>query len=291
MKSLWDEDDARAAVERYAAQGVGEDLALRTYSARLLGADPRLVLHGGGNTSVKTAASDLFGEAVDVLCVKGSGWDLATIEPAGQPAVRLAPLLRLRDLERLSDEDMVSAQRQNLMDANSPNPSVETLLHAFIPETYIDHTHALPVLALANQPDATALIEAVYGERVALVPYVRPGFDLARKAAEAWETRPGVEGMVLLNHGIFAFGRTARESYERMIALVSLAEDYVAANGRPRPASGRPDASPAEVLPVVRGVLAEAAGERWPERWILDARRSGAARRLADDAGLADWAG
>src|SRR5271165_2176035 len=126
MKSRWNEEDARAAVAKYAAQGVAEDLALRTYSARLLGADPRLVLHGGGNTSVKTTASDLFGQDVEVLCVKGSGWDLATIEPAGHPAVRLAPLLRLRALERLSDEAMVSAQRQNLMDANAPNPSVET---------------------------------------------------------------------------------------------------------------------------------------------------------------------
>jgi rhamnose utilization protein RhaD (predicted bifunctional aldolase and dehydrogenase)/NAD(P)-dependent dehydrogenase (short-subunit alcohol dehydrogenase family) len=291
MRSLWDEGDARAAVERYAAQGVGEDLALRTYSARLLGADPRLVLHGGGNTSVKTTARDLFGERVDVLCVKGSGWDLATIEPAGHPAVRLAPLLRLRDLERLSDEDMVSAQRQNLMDANAPTPSVETLLHAFIPETFIDHTHALPVLALANQPNAADLMEGVYGERVAFVPYVRPGFDLARRAAEAWEARPGVEGMILLNHGIFSFGRTARESYERMIALVSLAEDHIAANARPRSAPARTAASTAEVLPVIRGILHEVAGERWPRRWILDARRSGAARAVADDAALADWAG
>jgi rhamnose utilization protein RhaD (predicted bifunctional aldolase and dehydrogenase)/NAD(P)-dependent dehydrogenase (short-subunit alcohol dehydrogenase family) len=291
MKSLWTEEDARAAVTRYAAQGVGEDLALRTYSARLLGADPRLVLHGGGNTSVKTTASDLFGELVEVLCVKGSGWDLATIEPAGHPAVRLAPLLRLRDLERLSDEDMVSAQRQNLMDSNAPNPSVETLLHAFIPATYIDHTHALPVLALANQPDAMAAIESVYGDRVALVPYVRPGFDLAREAAEAWEARPGVEGLILLNHGIFSFGRTARESYERMIALVGLAEAHIAANGRRRPVPARPAVSAAEVLPVLRGVLAQVAGSGWPARWILDARRGGAARAVADDPSLGDWAG
>ncbi len=291
MKSLWNDDDARAAVAKYAAQGVSEDLALRTYSARLLGADPRLVLHGGGNTSVKTTATDLFGEAVEVLCVKGSGWDLATIEPAGHPAVRLAPLLRLRGLERLSDEDMVSAQRLNLMDSNAPTPSVETLLHAFIPATYIDHTHALPVLALANQPDGAALIETVYGDRVALVPYVRPGFDLARKAAEAWEARPGVEGLILLNHGIFSFGRTARESYERMIDLVSLAEAHIAANSRARPTTVRPAVAAAAVLPVLRGVLAEVAGSRWPARWILDARRGGAARAVADSPALGEWAG
>src|SRR5450432_514134 len=130
MKSLWNEADAAAAVDRYGALGVSGDLALRTYSARLLGADPHLVLHGGGNTSVKDKARDIFGEEMAVLCVKGSGWDLATIEPSGHPAVRLAPLLRLRNLERLSDEDMVNAQRQNLLDASAPNPSVETLLHA-----------------------------------------------------------------------------------------------------------------------------------------------------------------
>jgi rhamnose utilization protein RhaD (predicted bifunctional aldolase and dehydrogenase)/NAD(P)-dependent dehydrogenase (short-subunit alcohol dehydrogenase family) len=291
MKSLWNDEDARAAVARYAQQGVAEDLALRTYSARLLGADPRLVLHGGGNTSVKTVAKDLFGQDVQVLCVKGSGWDLATIEPAGHPAVRLEPLLRLRELNNLSDEAMVSAQRQNLMDASAPNPSVETLLHAFIPETFIDHTHALPVLALANQPNAAALIAEVYGDRVALVPYVRPGFDLARMAADAWEARPRVEGMVLLNHGVFSFGRSARESYERMIALVSLAEDYIARNGRPRPAASCAPVPAAGALPVVRGVLAEVAGERWPSRWILDARVGGVARAVTDDPALRDWAG
>ena len=156
MKSLWNETDARAAVKRYADQDVGEDLALRTYSARLLGGDPALVLHGGGNTSVKTTVQDLFGDPVEVLCVKGSGWDLATIEPPGHPAVRLAPLLRLRALERLSDEDMVNAQRQNLMDSAAPNPSVETLLHAFIPERFIDHTHSLAVLALASTAASAA---------------------------------------------------------------------------------------------------------------------------------------
>ena len=292
MQSLWNEADASAAVERYATYGVAEDLALRTYSARLLGADPRLVLHGGGNTSVKTTVTDLFGEAVDVLCVKGSGWDLATIEPAGHPAVRLAPLLRLRGLGHLSDEAMVNAQRQNLMDASAPNPSVETLLHAFIPETFIDHTHSLAVLALANQPDARRLIEAVYGDRVSIVPFVMPGFDLARLAAEVWESRPGVEGMILLNHGIFSFGRTARESYERMIALVSLAEDHIASKGVGRATSSAlpPVASAAGLLPTLRGVLAEAAGDVWPSKWILDWRRGALAMAVADDAALRDWA-
>ena len=154
MKSLWDQKRAVETVAHYAAQGVSEDLALRTYSARLLGADPELVLHGGGNTSVKTWGPDLFGERLEVLCVKGSGWDLAAIEPPGHPAVRLAPLLKLRALDRLTDEDMVNVQRANLMDSSGPTPSVEALLHAFIPEKFIDHTHATAFLALADQPHA-----------------------------------------------------------------------------------------------------------------------------------------
>ena len=172
MESLWNERDARAAVQRYADQGVGEDLALRTYSARLLGREPRLVLHGGGNTSVKTRMRDVFGEDVGVLCVKGSGWDLASIEPAGHPAVRLEPLLRLRGQDRLSDEDMVSAQRQCLLDPSAPNPSVETQLHAFIGEKFVDHTHSPAVLALADQPDAAKVFEDIFRSRTTSVDYV-----------------------------------------------------------------------------------------------------------------------
>jgi len=298
MKSLWIDADAEAAISRYAALGVGGDLALRTYTARLLGADPSLVLHGGGNTSVKTTIADLFGDPVEVLCVKGSGWDLATIEPAGHPAVRLAPLLRLRGLERLSDEAMVNAQRQNLMDSVAPNPSVETLLHAFIPEKFIDHTHSVAVLALANQPDAARLIEAVYGDRVACVPYVMPGFDLAKRCAEIWESRVGLEGLVLLNHGIFSFGATARESYERMIALVSLAEGRLASAPAPAPAPAPGSelvsiggAEPAStMLPVLRGAIGEAAGTRWPARWILDRRAGDVAMAVAGDERLKTWA-
>jgi rhamnose utilization protein RhaD (predicted bifunctional aldolase and dehydrogenase)/NAD(P)-dependent dehydrogenase (short-subunit alcohol dehydrogenase family) len=291
MKSLWSDADAEAAVSRYASQGIGADLALRTYSARLLGADPSLVLHGGGNTSVKTTLPDLFGQPVEVLCVKGSGWDLATIEPAGHPAVRLEPLIRLRSLQALSDEAMVNAQRQNLMEASAPNPSVETLLHAFIPEKFIDHTHSLAILALANQSDAARLIERLYGDRVACVPYVMPGFQLARRAAAIWAERGGLEGLILLNHGVFSFGETARRSYERMIALVDLAERHIQAHHKPRP-----PAAPANVdraaaaLPVLRGVLGEVAGDRWPSRWTLDLRKDQAALAVADDDRLADWA-
>ncbi len=147
MESAWSERDADAMVAQYGAKGVARDLALRVYSARLLGRDKRLVLHGGGNSSLKTSVPDLMGEDADVLCVKGSGWDMADIEPAGLPAVRLGNLLKLRKLEALSDEEMVRVQRANLIDPMAPNPSVETLLHAFLPHRYVDHTHATAILS------------------------------------------------------------------------------------------------------------------------------------------------
>jgi rhamnose utilization protein RhaD (predicted bifunctional aldolase and dehydrogenase)/NAD(P)-dependent dehydrogenase (short-subunit alcohol dehydrogenase family) len=291
MRSGWDDVQARVATEHYAGQGVGEDLALRTYSARLLGADPTLVLHGGGNTSVKTRALDLYGEEIDVLCVKGSGWDLATIEPPGHPAVRLRPLLRMRSLERLSDEDMVNAQRQNLLDTGAPNPSVETLLHAFIPSKFIDHTHAMAVLALANQPDAQVLVARVYGDRVACVPYVMPGFDLAKAAAEAFESRGGLEGLILINHGVFSFGATARESYERMIDLVSVAEDYIEEHGRPGVlATPTTTSAGSGCFPVLRGLLARKATKGGQERWVFDRRETSETRALVDDPRLEGWA-
>ena len=184
MKSLWSDADAEAMVAAYANKGVPRDLALRVYTTRLLGGEPRLVLHGGGNTSVKIKVKDLVGEEWDALCVKGSGWDMAVIEPAGLPAVKMKPLLKARALERLSDEDMVALQRANLIDPSSPNPSVETLLHAFLPHKFIDHTHANAVLALTDQPNGEEICAEVYGARAALVPYIMPGFALANRAAE-----------------------------------------------------------------------------------------------------------
>ena len=300
----WSDAEAAEAIARYGAQGVSEDLALRTYSARLLGADPDLVLHGGGNTSVKTTVTGLLGETIPVLCVKGSGWDLATIEPPGHPAVRLQELQALRALPALSDEEMVAAQRRNLIDPAAPNPSVEALLHAFLPHAFVDHTHAVALLALADQPDAAEICRQVYGERVALVPYVMPGFDLALAAAAAYaqaEERAramGVEleGMVLLKHGLFSFGATAKQSYERMIALVGQAEKRLAQASSVAPSSLPPAVPPpaggaAAVLPVLRGALARAAqAEGAPLRWLLALRDTPLTRSVVDDPRLADWA-
>ena len=156
----------------------------------------------------------------------------ASIEPPGLPAMRLEAVRLLLALEVLGDEDMVNAQRGSLLDSTAPNPSVEALLHAFLPHKFIDHTHAAAVLALTDQPDGEDLCANVYGERAAMVPYIMPGFALAKRAREVAAANPGVEGLILLKHGIVSFGETARESYERMIELVSLAEERLARDRR-----------------------------------------------------------
>ncbi len=292
MKSLWSDKDAADTVARYAGDGVNEDLALRVYTTRLLGGDPSLVLHGGGNTSVKTVMNDVLGDSHEVLCVKGSGWDMAVIEPAGLPAVRLEPLRRLQGLDRLSDEDMVAFQRANLLDSASPNPSVETLLHAFLPHKFIDHTHATAVLSVSDQPDGEAICADIYGGRMAIVPFIMPGFLLARKAAEVYAANPDVEGLVLHKHGVFTFGDSAREAYERMIDNVTLAERRIARAGAKVFASaGLPDdpAKPADVAPIVRGACAEDRGDGRFNRLIAEFRSNDAILNFVNGEGVADY--
>ncbi|MGB8330621.1 MAG: bifunctional aldolase/short-chain dehydrogenase [Polyangiales bacterium] len=274
MDSRWSDTDAQATIERYRGDPrVNEDIALRVYTSRLIGGDPALVLHGGGNTSVKTTVIDDVGNTIPVLCVKGSGWDLASIEPAGLPSVRLESLGALRHREAMSDEDMVNAQRIRLIDASAPNPSVETLLHGFLPHKFIDHSHADAILALVDQPEAEAICREVYGARLAVVPYVMAGFALAKLAAEVYERDPTVEGLLLLKHGLFTFGGTAKESYERHIQAVDAAERFAAARRKtPRVSHGSPEPVLYETLaPVLRGRLAGA-----DQRYLLTLRRSAA---------------
>src|SRR5262245_38751035 len=274
MQSRWRDADAERAVETYAKAGVSRDVALRTYTTRLLGSDPLLVLHGGGNISGKTELADLLGETQEVRCVKGSGWDMGTIEPAGLPAVKLKPLRRLRQLDGLADEDMVNFQRVNLLHSHAPNPSVETLLHAFLPHRFIDHTHAAAVLSLVDQPNGAELVAEVYDGSMALVPYAIPGFGLAKLAAQVYEGKPDVQGLILHKHGIFTFGADAREAYERMIAHVSRAEARLAKGRRNvfAPAAlPRSVPAAAEIAPILRGACAmkPATPDGEPRRFIL----------------------
>jgi rhamnose utilization protein RhaD (predicted bifunctional aldolase and dehydrogenase)/NAD(P)-dependent dehydrogenase (short-subunit alcohol dehydrogenase family) len=214
--------------EREAAQFEGL-LGQRIYTSRLLGRNRTLVLHGGGNTSVKIRERDIFGDEVDVLYVKGSGWDLETIEAAGFAPLRLDRVLRLANLEELSDRQMVQELRAAMTNPSAPTPSVETILHASLAYRFVDHTHADALLAITNTLDGEQRVREIYGDSVVVIPYVMPGFDLARVVAQRWpaESNSNTLGMVLLKHGFFSFGDTARESYERMIDLVSRAEAYL----------------------------------------------------------------
>ncbi len=220
MRSLWNDTDAASCQD---------ELALRVYTSRLLGQDKSLVLHGGGNTSVKLVEKNIFGEEEQILYVKGSGWDLETIERAGFTPVRLKPLQKLVSLSALSDLEMVNQLVTHQIRALSPIPSVEAILHAILPYQYVDHTHADAVISITNTKDGESRIREIYGSTVVIIPYVMPGFDLAKLCAErfAAQAERNTLGMVLMNHGIFSFGRSARESYERMIKLVRRAEDYL----------------------------------------------------------------
>ena len=294
MNNLWSDEAARAAVAKYAGQGVNEDLALRTYTTRLLGGEPRLVQHGGGNTSVKTTVTDRLGRSVDVLCVKGSGWDMGSIEPPGLPAVKLAPLLELAALDALSDEDMVNLQRTNLIDAGSPTPSVETLLHAFIPHKFVDHTHANAALSLCDRPDGMELCRQVFGPKVPVIPFVMPGFALAKKAKQTFDANPDCIGLMLHKHGIFSFGASAREAYERMIELVSLAEKELAKGaGRTLVQMKLPArlADLSEIAPILRGFLATPVdkGEGRYARVVLDHRATPTVMEYVNGAELARY--
>jgi rhamnose utilization protein RhaD (predicted bifunctional aldolase and dehydrogenase)/NAD(P)-dependent dehydrogenase (short-subunit alcohol dehydrogenase family) len=295
MKSAWVEHDAKAAVDRWGKAGIGADLALRVYSTRLLGRDPKLVLHGGGNTSVKTRVIDLLGEDAEVLCVKGSGWDMASIEPAGMPAVRLETLRKLRTRDAIPDKEMVRIQRAGLVDPQAPNPSVETLLHAFVPHKFVDHTHATAVLSLIDQADSEALCAKTFNGRLAFVPYIMPGFALAKKAAEVFEKNSNAEGLILDKHGIFTFGKDAREAYERMIEFVTLAEDHLRKKGNAKFASAKlPDqiAAASDVAPIIRGActLRDAFGEGAHKRLVLEFRSSDVILNYVDGKDMARYA-
>src|SRR3954454_11369646 len=224
MKNLWKPAEAAKCKS---------DLGLRVYSSRLLGRDTTLVLHGGGNTSVKVREKNIVGEDEEILYVKGSGWDLETIEAAGFTPVRMVHLLKLAQLEALSDPQMVSELAANVTRAGAPAPSVETILHAGIPHRFVDHTHADALLAITNTEDGEARVREIYDDDVLIVPYVMPGFALARVCAQRIEAelKPSTIGMVLLKHGLFSFGATAEESYTRMISLVERAETYLKAHG------------------------------------------------------------
>ena len=225
MNSLWNQNEAGQC---------GDDaLSLRVYSSRLLGRDPQLVLHGGGNTSVKTRRRNLFGEEEDILFVKGSGCDLATIAAKDFSPCRLQLLQRMADLEAMSDRQMADEWRAAMTVPNAPAPSVEAILHAIIPFTFVDHTHADAIVAISNTLDGHRELADLYGDRVVLVPYSMPGFVLARRVRLLLGSHDcsRLDGIILEQHGVFTFAADARQSYERMISLVTQAEDLLRKKG------------------------------------------------------------
>ena len=260
MRNNWSNTEAKKYINKYKKLGHSRDMALRVYTTRLLGRNSELVLHGGGNTSVKTKIKDIDGKNYEVLCVKGSGWDMAEIEPEGLPAVKLQPLLALRNKKNLSDEDMVAYQKRNLINIKSPNPSVETFLHAFLPFKFVDHTHSDAIMNVTNRSNGLKFCKKIFGNKVTIVPYVMPGFDLAKKINEVYSKKPNINCLILLNHGIFTFADDAKKSYDLMIKYVSEAEKAIKKLKTKKIKQikrFKNKFSAHEIAPILRGLLSE----------------------------------
>jgi rhamnose utilization protein RhaD (predicted bifunctional aldolase and dehydrogenase)/NAD(P)-dependent dehydrogenase (short-subunit alcohol dehydrogenase family) len=272
MKNKWRKEKAAEFTARYEKRW-GRDLALRAYASRLIGGEKELVLHGGGNTSVKSTVTDVLGQPLPALFVKASGRDLATIEPDGHVGLDLDYLQRLRMLPALPDGAMVKELHTHLLDAGAKGPSIETLLHAFLSAKYIDHTHADAILALTNRRGGHEVIRDALGGDVIVLDYAKPGFSLAKAAAAAFDNAPECTGMVLMRHGLVTWGNDAFSSYGKTIALVTRAEKYLSRKSRKRPGSGRATSIASarkryrNVAPALRGLLAVPTGDPdWPYR-------------------------
>ena len=279
MENLFNPTDAGRCIEKYVS--CPEALALRIYTSCLVGRNRDLVLHGGGNTSVKCTVKNILGEDDDVIFVKGSGRDLSSIGPEGFVGLRLDPLRKLRRLDRLSDAEMENQLAIHRTESSAPDPSVEALLHAFLPHTYVDHTHADSILMLTNQKDGEDLVKAALGTNIAVLPYVMSGFPLAKAVINEYEKNPDIDAIIILHHGIFTFGETAEISYGNMIRYVNAAEAYIDAHidGKPLTAPNPnvsppkdPDASLIRAAQVIRGVCAWPLADGRLQRVYVEAR-------------------
>ena len=278
------EKEAKEYIEKYS--NVNESLALRCYTSNLIGKQTNLVLHGGGNTSVKfVAENEVFGDRVQVLGVKGSGYGLDTIPPEGFPQLKLKHLHRMVQQSKLTDVQMVKELRANMLDPTSPNPSVETLLHASLPFKFVDHSHADAIVALGNLPPKRAreMIAKAYegsGLRVGVVKYIMPGFGLAKHVAEVYRRDPKVNCLILLNHGLFTWGHTAKESYERHVRCVDMAQRF--ADRFPPLTLRHLDTrtrtfSRTRILATIRGLFSEMSNNK---HWYLRHRKSNSVETL-----------
>jgi len=260
MNDEWDDRDA----------STDDALAACVYCTRLIGADPSLVLHGGGNSSVKVPFADVTGAEIDALWVKGSGWDMGSIEAAGFAPLRRSRLAELLALPSLSDPDMARELNGAKLDPSAPNPSVESLLHAYLPHHCVQHSHADRIINLTNIDRGEQSVREIYGDDVVVIPYVKPGFDLARLVTEIWpdQSTDDTKGMVLLNHGLFTFGDDAREAYLRHVELITRAEHWLderapfTSVGRSTPTDASPlSVEQQRVIIHLRRDISDAAGE------------------------------
>ncbi len=283
MQNLYGEHEAKACVAEYPS--IPEALGRRIYTSRLIGRDPALVLHGGGNASVKCRVLTIGGEEIEAIFVKGSGADLAVLTPEGFCGLDLVPLRKLRSLEFLDDAEMENQLGIHRLSARSPDPSIEVLVHAFLPHTVVDHTHADSILVLTHQKDGDNLVREALGPRVGVIPYIMPGFPLAKAAAAAYDANPGIDAIVVINHGIFTFAEDSRLSYLRMIDYVNRAEAFITSRIREEPSfsfqsavcgPANPDGVLARCAPVIRGACSFCDPSTRRRRFFVEARTSSA---------------
>lgn len=262
MQNSWKKSEAELIKKEFGLQS-GNDVAQCIYVSRLIGREPDLVLHGGGNTSVKTVIPNIFGDQCPTIFVKASGYDLANISADGFSAIDLERAKRLRSLPDLTQDEMNKQLRIHLLDPNAPMPSVEAFLHAFIPAKFIVHTHPATILGLTNQSDASRVVSKVFGNDVVSVPYIRAGFGLAKQAAQTFDQKPKSKGMILLQHGLVTWGETAEEAYGATIDLINTAEQYwrdqthTAQISSFKPSFKEEEKRYIEIGPLLRGLLAE----------------------------------
>jgi len=297
MENRWSEDKAAQFIKDCKVNRE-PDIAIRLYASSLIGAEENLVLHGGGNASVKTVYTDLFGSKIEAIYVKASGYNMSCMNPDSYTGLNLAYLKRLRTLSSLTDEEMTNEFRTHFLNSNAAAPSIETLLHAFIPGKFVDHTHPDAILAITNQVDGEKRIQDTLGDDVTIVQYFPSGFQLAKAVADTLDTAPPKNAVILMKHGLATWGETARDSYEATVNLVSRAERYIrqctSTFSIPRSAT---TVSIAEerferTAPVIRGALAQPTGNPdtpWAtciiqpviDSGILDLMDSGKGREIA----------
>jgi len=288
MESRWDE---QAAAARPELEGL-------VYASRLVGAEPSLALFGGGNTSAKLWETDFRERTVEVLRIKGSGFDLRMVEPRHFAGVRLDDVRPLAQREAMGDEEMVAYLAHTLMEPSSPRPSIETLLHAFLPARFVIHTHADAILGLANTPSGERWVREALGPQALWIPYQRPGFALSKQVALAVRDHPDATCVVLAKHGLVTWGDTARQAYERTIELVTRAEQFIEARRAARGAAPEPADEPAgpdaaarrrvyaRIAPLIRGLAGRTSpwGEVRPASQTLEVPPAGRVILRFDDA-------